>query len=230
MPGYQRKLFGRPPSPPHWCALCMGQESTDGIEYFIETGVFAEHEGVIYLCNRCFEPLVDLSEKFIRITEHAETLDITKNNFALESARLAEMEEHASILHSMFNLRLSDLGKFRSLNEKLDQLRTAVGEQEARREQVSASRLIHEEEVRQRKLLLESLDSQIESRREELNIFIEDSLTTRLEHIGRADLIPILLNNQLPESVTNSSNGDERETDEDSREPDISDGVEFTFG
>lgn len=228
MPGYQRKLEGRPPSPPYWCALCMAQDCIDGVEYFVETGVFAEHEGVIYLCSKCFEPLVDLSEKFVPVDDHEAQIKNLSEQFERDGLKLTELTLQSELLHDLFGLRLSDLVKFKELTNKLDHLQGAVGLMETKKSERSATELLELQEVKNRNDLIASLDSQIESRRSELNVFIEESLATKLGHIGRADLIPILLNNQLPESVTNPSNADEREADEDSRESSVS-GASFGF-
>lgn len=213
MPGYQSKIVGTPPAPPYKCALCSLTHHEE-IEYFIDTGVFGEFEGVVYLCSRCFEPLVELTEKFVRSTDHLSNIEDLDNQYRQDGLKLSELTEQAELLHDLFGLRLSDLIKFKDLTNKLDHLNGAVGLAEQRKTDRDSKELNELLEVQNRQHLISQLDAEIEARRAELDIFVAGTLNTKLEHIGRADLVDIILNNRLPESVTATFDSDERENDE----------------
>lgn len=215
MPGYQQIFYNTPPAPPNRCAIC--QISTmDSVEYFLDTGIWAEHEGVIYLCSKCFEPLVSLTERFIPQEDHSTELSRVMSEVELIKDRAVELQNQADLLHDLFGLRLSDLSKFKNLTAKLDHLNGAVGLIEQRHSERSADEVLELQEVTNRELLLQQLDKQIEERQQELNVFVEASLTTKLEHIGRADLIDLILNNRFDAVLEREVNGSEREIDEDS--------------
>lgn len=217
MPGYQSKFVGTPPAPPNKCAICQLSESPE-IKYFMDTGVWAEHEGVIYLCDRCFEPLVTISERFILIDEYQEKVSDLNTHYEMETAKLSDMNRQADLLHDIFGLRLSDLDKFKTLTEKLTNLQLSVDALDISKKDREIQDLKERSEVEERRILIGSLDAQIEEKRRELDIFVSDSLTTKLDHIGRSDLIDIILNNRFPEEVFRSPDGNEQPSDESIRE------------
>lgn len=228
MPGYQSIFYGTPPAPPNRCAVCQLSNHED-ITYFVDTGIWAEHEGVIYLCNRCFEPLVDLTELYLRKSEHKTVVEEVRGEVELVRTHAVELQGQAELLHELFGLRLADLDKFKSLSEKLTQLQTAASSSEQLLSQRKAEQAISDTEVVNRQALLEMLDRQIVERQNELNVYIEASLTTKLEHIGRADLVPILLNNVIEPAIDRASNEDEREIDGNSRDESESSGISFAL-
>jgi hypothetical protein len=59
-----------PPTAPHICVMCKAH--TQLREWFVDTGVETEWEGVVYICNECMIELVRVAPTFMSVKAHKE--------------------------------------------------------------------------------------------------------------------------------------------------------------
>lgn len=218
MAGALRKIYGVPPAPPNRCGLCQLTHHKD-IKYFMDTGVWAEHEGVIYLCSRCIESLVKESQEFQSVDEVNEILAEKDAKVSESLSELETLRRQAKKLHDLFGLRLADLDKFTELSAKLDRLIGKVSSYEEKASQRELESQQHDDSVIAAKITLANLNERIETARKELNVFVSESLSRKLHHIGREDLVDVILNNRIPEDLTRALDEYESEAPGDNRTP-----------
>lgn len=219
MPGHQASICDTPPSHPKWCVLCMLSAGQNDIEWFIDTGAVTE-DGVVYFCNRCFVSLVGVTELFIdKETHTAELKKIAAKYQEVETSYNTYLNQD-EILFNKFGFRLVDVANLNDINNRINELSARENELNEQIQARKASELLLQRDFENERALLALLGNQIEEKRQELDHWLTESITTKLERIGRPDLIPIILNDQLPTELTRASYGDQREVDEPSGESD----------
>lgn len=97
--------MAQPALPPGICYRCRVSEHA-GREYFVDTGISLDWEGVIYFCDKCLEDLAKCTGEFFTKPEVDDLLSI-QTEMVEKAQKLVEYHEKFTVWLSTFGFDLS---------------------------------------------------------------------------------------------------------------------------
>lgn len=221
MPGFFRKIEGVPPYPGK-CGLCSLTHH-DEIHYFIDTSYFAEVEGQLYICNRCFSSLVLVTQDYMPVDRYEAEKAFTLESLENDLVDLQNYRRAGVILKEQFNLDLEDLFKYQDILPELESTQRDFEEAESKLLETKNTLALNKSILESQIGSIEAVEARLREKNAEIDELIESSLTQILDRRGRADLVAILLNNELPKRAESAPDGSEQQafsfSGEDDSEP-----------